>query len=138
MASIKIRISDKARTKPKASKATRTSGGTKPGARPVGKTTKLGIQGAWAYIFRENAKRKLSDVEIAKWMHKEFPGRGSKVFDAVSAVRSKYNAGGLTGGEAPKVRAVQYDDAGNPRKPQVAVSGKKPASAAKRKTKRAA
>lgn len=143
MASITVRIAGKSknRVKGKASKSGKAvkapQSGTKPGARPIGRTTKLGIQGAWCHIFQQNAKQRLCDADITKWMNKEFPGRDSKVFGSVSAVRSKYNAGGLSGGEAPKVRSVSYDENGNPKKPQAAANGKSSVSARKRKTKRA-
>ncbi len=47
-------------------------------------------------------------------MKAEFPGRDSKVFDAVSTVRSRYNNGVLAPlkGVAPKVKSVVYDDDG--------------------------
>lgn len=72
----------------------------------------LGVIQTWIKLFSENAKRKLTDEQISKAMHVNFPGRESAVFDHVAAVRSRYNAGILTKGEVPKVRSVRYDEKG--------------------------
>lgn len=99
-------------TKTQASKG--GSGG--PTGRPKGKTSGLGIQDAWAHIFQKNEKasknKRLTDEQISKWMHKEFPGRGSTVFDHVQGVRTKYNKGGLSGNVAPKTQSKRYDSDG--------------------------
>ena len=90
--------------------------------RVVGKNN-LGVIATWIKLFSENAKHKLTDEQISKAMHVNFPGRDSAVFDHVAAVRSRYNAGILTKGEAPKVRSVRYDEKGKEttgRKPKVA------------------
>jgi hypothetical protein len=79
--------------------------------RVVGKNG-LGVIATWIKLFEESAKRKLTDEQISKAMHVNFPGRESAVFDHVAAVRSRYNAGILTKGEVPKVRAVRYDEKG--------------------------
>ena len=69
------------------------------GARPIGKTTKLGVQAAWIYVLQQNekvpAKERLTDEQITKFMKREFPGRQTKVFDAVQAARNKLNKGGF-------------------------------------------
>ncbi len=87
------------------------------GGRPVGKTTGLGIQDAWVHVFESNAKAKkserMTDPQISAWMHSEFPGRGSVVFDRVQSVRTKYNKGGLTRGVVPNTPSVAYDEEGN-------------------------
>lgn len=88
--------------------------------RVVGKNG-LGVIQTWVKLFSENAKHKLTDEQISKAMHTNFPGRESAVFDAVSAVRSRYNAGLLTSGEKPKVRSVRYDEKGK----EVSGRGKK-------------
>jgi hypothetical protein len=98
-------------------------------ARIVGKNN-LGVVATWTKLFSENAKRKLTDDAISKAMHVNFPGRTSKVFDAVSAVRSRYNAGLLTKSEVPKVRSVRYDEKGKE------ISGRKP-KAVKKASKKA-
>ncbi len=79
--------------------------------RVVGKNN-LGVIATWIKLFSENAKHKLTDEQISKAMHVNFPGRDSAVFDHVAAVRSRYNAGILTKGEVPKVRSVRYDEKG--------------------------
>lgn len=127
---VSTNVKSKSKSKPKLSKVAKK--GTVKGSRPIGRTTGLPIQQAWVQLFKDNAKRHLSDEAITKWMLKEFPGRDSKVFHAVAAVRSKYNSGGLTGGEAPKVRALQYDAEGNPKKPQSG-TGSKPVAKRKKK-----
>lgn len=107
----------KAKTKSKAKAKKKSTGrGGKPG-RPKGTTTGLPIQAAWVHIFEQNRKapkkKRLTDDQISEWMKKEFPGRKSKVFDMVNSVRTKFNKGGLTKGEVPKVESVPYDEDGN-------------------------
>ncbi|MHC4540181.1 MAG: hypothetical protein ACYTEK_28100 [Planctomycetota bacterium] len=65
-------------------------------------------------------------------MHKNFPGRESAIFDHVQTVRSRYNAGILTGGEVPTTLSVRYDEKGK----VVAARGKKK-KVAKKKAKKA-
>lgn len=97
--------------------AKKTTGVRGPTGRPQGKTTGLGVQAAWVHIFEQNEKvakaKRLTDDGISAFMHKEFPGRQSKVFDGVQSVRTKYNKGGLTGGEVPKTQSIRYGDDGS-------------------------
>ncbi len=77
--------------------------------RPEGKKWKLGIVKTWARLFDENETRKKprTDAEISKFMHAEFPGRNSLVFDRVTLVRSRYNRGVLTNGKLPKKQSTR-------------------------------
>lgn len=81
--------------------------------RLLGKTTKVGVAATWVHIFEKNEKlpkpKKLTDPKITKFMQSEFPGRKSKVFEAVNTVRCRYNRGILTKCQVPKVQSKQYD-----------------------------
>lgn len=105
------------------------------GGRPVGKTTGLGIQDAWVHVFEQNSKAKkadrMTDDQISAWMHNEFPGRESKVFDRVQSVRTKYNKGGLTRGVVPSIQSVPYDAEGNVSEPRRGRPVPKPSTALK-------
>ena len=126
--------------KKKAKKASKPKG---PG-RPVGKTTGVGVQGAWVWVFDANAKaskaKRMTDPQISKFMHKEFPKRASAVFDRVQGVRTKYNKGGLTGGIVPKRQSQRFDEAGavmdGASKPGPKASKKKASKKAAKKTKK--
>lgn len=86
------------------------------GKRPVGKQSGVGIVETWVQLFEANEKapkaKRMTDDEISKAMHTNFKGRASKVFDAVNAVRSRYNHGALTRGVAPKTLSLRYDENG--------------------------
>ncbi|MFH1717292.1 MAG: hypothetical protein ABIF19_08085 [Planctomycetota bacterium] len=72
----------------------------------------LGVIQTWVKLFEENPKHKLTDEQISKAMHTNFPGRESAIFDHPGVVRTRYNAGLLTKGQVPKVRSVRYDEKG--------------------------
>jgi len=80
-------------------------------ARPVGKTTGVGVHQTLAVLFKDNHMKKLTDEQLSKAYIKEFP---SKANDALAQPnqfprhRRNYNAGKFTGGEAPKRQSVQY------------------------------
>ena len=107
--------------------------------RPTGKTTGLGVQAAWAHCFKQNGNVKagdrLTDAEITKWMNREFPGRNSAIFNAVTGVRRKYNLGGLTKGEIPKKQSVAYDEDGNVAKKAAKAAAPAPKAKVKAKKK---
>ena len=67
------------------------------------------VQETWVFLFKNNARDRLTDAQISLQMKAEFPGRDSKVFDEVNLVRGRYNRGLLTKGVVPKVKAVRYD-----------------------------
>jgi len=97
-----------AKKEPKAKKST---------TREVGKTSGVGVQETWIKLFAQNEKAKksarMTDEQIATAMHKEFPGRESKIFDQVQAVRNKYNKGGFKSVGVPAVLSQRYDEQGN-------------------------
>lgn len=77
----------------------------------VGKTLGLGVTATWAALFAENEKRngpKRTDEQITAFLNKEFPGRGSAIFGRVQSVRSQYNRGVLTKGEAPTNKSMRW------------------------------
>lgn len=78
----------------------------------VGATLGKSIKDTWIYLFEQNEKlpanKRLSDKEITDFLYKEFPGRNSAVFKAVSSVRSKYNRGGF--GFVPKTPSKPYNE----------------------------
>ncbi len=118
------------------SSASRSSKPTKPGGkRAVGKTTGVGVEATWVHVFANNAKNKMTDPEITKFMNSEFPGKKSKVFGMVQAVRHKYNKGGFAKGVAPKVQSHRYDDAGAITDPGTKTAARKAAKVGKSKTK---
>ena len=61
-------------------------------------------------MFRENEKKKLTDVQILQHMKLEFAGHAakSKIFSNVQAHRRFYNNGMLPGGK-PKKQSVAYE-----------------------------
>lgn len=73
------------------------------------KTSGNGILATWANLFAANEKKHLSDKQILLEMKKRFPKQSakSKIFNSVSAHRSFYNRGILTGSK-PKVRSKQF------------------------------
>lgn len=89
----------------------------RPSGRPLGTSTGLPISLFWCYIFQQNEKapkaNKLTDDKIRTLIKKEFPGRASNAFDAISTWRHKFNLGGFTRGSAPKLKSKRYDEAGN-------------------------
>ena len=72
-----------------------------------------GVIQEWVFLFQENAKKHQPDSAISKALKKNFPGRNSAIFDAVQAVRNRYNKGILTKGKAPATLSVRYDEDGN-------------------------
>jgi hypothetical protein len=100
-------------------KAKKMSKGAKgPTGRPDGRTLGLGVQATWVELFEQNEKasktKKRTDGEIAAFMHNEFKGRDSKVFDQVQLVRTRYNKGGLAKGSVPKVQSRRFNEDGEP------------------------
>lgn len=117
-------------------------------ARPTGKTTGLGVEAAWHYIFEKNevaagrlkgkghfkdAKsptklkdgKPFTDEQISEWMYAEFPNRGSAAFKMVSSARIKANDGRLPRSlGTPVVQFQRYDEAG-----QVIAKGQRTAHA---------
>jgi hypothetical protein len=119
--SLKIRIGKDKGTKstksePKADKSKSKKAKVRE-MKVVGKTTGLGVAKTWAKLFVNNEKsskqQKLTDEQISKAMKKEFPDRGSDIFDHVQLVRNRYNKGVLTGGAVPAELAKRYDKNGN-------------------------
>jgi hypothetical protein len=102
--------------KKKTAKKKTKRGNADVGKRPVGKTTMVGVQATWVWVFERNEKAKKrdkwTDERISEFMKSEFPGRESAVFDRIQAMRFKYNAGGMTGGVQPKVQSNRYDGDG--------------------------
>lgn len=96
-----------AKTTAKATKAKKESANP----RAVGKTLGLGTMQTWIQVFQQNAKKKLSDDQISKFMHKEFPDSTATDFDNVHRVRGFYNSGKRF--PAPKVSYKRYDEEGN-------------------------
>lgn len=89
----------------------------KSAKREVGRTTKVGVVQTWCELFERNEKapknQKLTDEQISKQMHREFPGKASAIFDRAQLVRNRYNKGALTRGKLPKIQSHCYDDDGN-------------------------
>lgn len=88
-----------------------------------GKTLGLGASETWVYLFERNETlpkaKKLTDEQISKFMHSEFPGRKSKIFDQVQLVRrAYYNKGRCVGqgGKPPKLISQAYAAGGVPEK----------------------
>ncbi len=88
--------------------------------REIGKTLSLSINATWVHLFQTNAKVKrvdrMTNQQMLDFMVKEFPmkkGTTNFTLRGVVVYRSMYNAGRLTGGEAPAKRSVQYDEEGN-------------------------
>lgn len=91
----------------------------------TGKTLGLGIQQTWVHLFEQNERAKRSekqnDVEICRFMLKEFPTQDSKLFNQlrdgvlhrVQAMRARYNRGGMTNGKVPGMQSHRYDSEGN-------------------------
>lgn len=90
------------------------------GGRVRGKTTGLGVEGAWGYLLEKNTKappaERLTDAKISAWMKKEFPGKEGRdsaptsIFEvgAIQSVRSKFNRGGF-GGFKPEKPSQPWD-----------------------------
>jgi hypothetical protein len=57
----------------------------------IGVTSKLGVSDTWSMLFRQNAKKRLTDEQLLARMKKEFPRR--KKFQPVGRVRNFYNRG---------------------------------------------
>jgi len=73
-----------------------------------GKIHNKKIQETWVLLFKNNTRDRLTDAQISLQMKAEFPGRNSKIFEAVGTVRSRFNRGILTNGVIPKVKSVRY------------------------------
>lgn len=84
--------------------------------REVGRTTKVGVVQTWCELFERNEKsaknQKLTDEQISKQMHREFPTKSSVIFDRVQMVRNRYNKGALLRGKLPKAQSHRYDAEG--------------------------
>ena len=82
--------------------------------RPVGRTSGVGVTATWVLAMQHNAKvsvaKRRTDKQITAYMKKEFPGRKSAYSYPVQAIRTRYNKGALTGGVAPKRKAVSHDE----------------------------
>ena len=74
-----------------------------------GRTTGMSIQNFWCDLFTKNESKKLPDTELTKLAFKEFPGRGKKVFHAVSTIRSRFNRGLMTQGVRPKLHSSPHN-----------------------------
>lgn len=88
------------------------AGRGKPGPRPKGVHTKLGVIATWAHLFEINEKSKHPDEWITDQMNRNFPGRNSAVFNHVQRVRREYNSGKLLG-KKPRRQSHRYDEDGN-------------------------
>ena len=104
------------KTKPAKKAKAKTEPTAKSTGRPVGRTSGVGVVKTWVHIFEKNEAlpktKKLTDVEITKFMQSEFAGRKSKVFTTVGSVRGRYNRGVLTKDKVPKVQSKRYDVGG--------------------------
>lgn len=98
-------------------KGARLAAGGHSFKRAAGKTLGLGVAETWVHLFSQNEKvakaKRMTDEQITAFLLKEFPGKESKVFSAVSTVRSRYNRGILSKGELPKAPSHAYDEDGN-------------------------
>lgn len=94
----------------KTKSASSTDGEGRRVAHSEGKSGR-GVNQTWVYLFETNEERKhkWTDEDISELLKKEFPKRKSKVFNAVSTVRSRYNRGVLTGGKKPKIQSSPYN-----------------------------
>ena len=73
-----------------------------------GVTLNLTVPETWISVFKDNAVKHLTDEQISKFMHEEFPHLNNKAFDTVHACRNFYNRGGYTKGEKPTLKSVRY------------------------------
>ena len=90
-----------------------------------GNTSGLGITAYFSMLFEINEicpkKRKLTDLEIAIKLAKEFPTRktaqlvhfvGPNKKHTINSYRYRYNSGKFTRGVLPKRRSFRYNDQG--------------------------
>lgn len=106
-----ITVKKASKNSPKATKAAKAQERPVVGKRSVGRTFGLGTMATWIKLFQENAKKKMTDDQISKFMHKEFPDSTATDFDNIQRVRTFYNSGKRF--PAPKVSYKRYDTDGS-------------------------
>ena len=110
MVKARVKKMKKQQAKKAKKKATRKASGD----RPVGRTSGVGVTATWVLAMQHNSKvsvaKRRTDKQITAYMKKEFPGRKSAYSYPVQAIRTRYNKGALTGGVAPKRKAVRHGD----------------------------
>lgn len=75
-------------------------------SRMMGRTTQVGVSATWLIAF-QNPKL-TTEKQVIDFMHSEFFGKNSKIFDYPNTIVGHANRGGLTHGLIPNPKFKQY------------------------------